>query len=267
MENLNIMAGAKPFFYPGNDTGCLVVHGLTGTPSEVRWLGQHLHAQGYTVHGPRLAGHATTFDDLSRVTWREWYFSALSGYELLRAQCQRVFVLGLSMGGVLSLTLAAREPVAGLVAMSTPNRLDDWRVRLLMPLLSRVISALPKAGDPLPIEEDPFQQEVIAEQRRRGEDPIGHPSYHDWSVCGLVELNRLLAVMRAGLPNVTAPALLIHARNDNVVPFDNLQLNFDALGSAYKQCLIIDESDHVLTEDEERDRVFQAAADFIAAHG
>lgn len=265
MEALNIIAGAKPFFYPGNETGCLVIHGLTGTPGEMRWLGQHLHAQGYTVHGPRLAGHATTSGDLSRVTWREWYFSALSGYELLRAQCRRVFVLGLSMGGALSLMLAAQEPVAGVVAMSAPNRVDDWRVRLLLPLIGLVMPTLSQ-GDTLPPEEDPFQQEVIAEQHRRGEDPIGHPSYDDWSVRGLVELNRLLAAMRAGLPHVTAPALLIHARNDNVVPFDNLQLNFDALGSTDKQCLIIDESNHVITEDKERDRVFQAASDFIAAH-
>jgi carboxylesterase len=264
MKALNIMAGAKPFFYPGNEVGCLVIHGLTGTPGEVRWLGQHLHAQGCTVHGPRLAGHATTPGDLARVTWQEWYYSALSGYELLRAQCHKVFVLGLSMGGVLSLTLAAREPVAGVVAMSTPNRIGDWRLSLLL-LLSRVIPTFPKAGA-LPPDEDPFQQEVMAEQRRRGEDPIGHPSYKAWSVRGLAELNRLLAVMRAGLPHVTAPALLIHARNDNVVPFDNLQLNFDALGSADKRCLIIDESDHVITEDKERERVFKAAADFITAH-
>ncbi len=264
MEDLSIMAGAKPFFYPGNDIGCLVIHGLTGTPHEVRWLGQHLHAQGYTVHGPRLAGHATTLTDLSPITWREWYFSALSGYELLREQCRLVFVMGLSMGGALSLTLASREPVAGVVAMSAPNRLDDWRLSLL-PILSRFIPIFPKAGR-LPLDEDPFHQIVIAEQRRRGEDPVGHPCYRNWSTRGLVEMTRMLAVMRAGLPNITAPALLIHARNDSVVPFYNVELNFDALGSADKDCLIIDESDHAITEDEGRETVFQAAADFVAAH-
>ncbi len=127
MDTIKLMKGAAPFYFPGNEIGCLVVHGFTGTPYEMRWLGQYLNQQGFTVHGPRLAGHTTTVDDMIRTTWREWYISVLAGYEMLRERCRKVFALGLSMGGALSLMLASREPVDGVVAMSSPYDFHDWR--------------------------------------------------------------------------------------------------------------------------------------------
>ena len=114
---------------PGDKTGCLLVHGWTGAPQEVRWLGQHLAAQGYTVHGVRLAGHGTTPRDMGRTHWRDWYASLLDGYYLLRQTCERVFALGLSMGAALSLLLAANEDLNGVVAMASPYRLSTLQVR------------------------------------------------------------------------------------------------------------------------------------------
>lgn len=262
MDEVKIIPGAEPFFYPGNEIGCMMVHGFTGTPWEMRWLGQHLHEQGYTVYGPRLTGHGTTTEDINAATWRDWYGDLLDAAILLRGLCRKVFVLGLSMGGILSLTFAARETVDGVVAMSTPYRIADWRVPLV-PLLGLFISAMPK-NEPPP-EDDPFQQRVMAEQRRRGEEAIGHPTYPVYPAKAIRQLLMLLEVMRSGLPRVSAPTLLMHSRSDEQVPFDNLPLHYDAIGSQDKEMLILEKSLHVITEDVEREIVFQTAADFIAA--
>lgn len=263
MDKLKLLKGGAPFYYSGNETGCLVLHGFTGAPNEVRWLGQHLNQQGYTVYGPRLAGHGTTLEDLAYVTWHEWYYDVLAGYEMLRRQCDRVFVLGLSMGGALTMTLAAREAVDGIVVMSAPHQIDDWR-KPLIPLLSIFVPTLPK--DAPPPDEDPFYQRVLEEQIARGEEPIGHPSYHGWSLRGVKQVLALLKVMRNGLPEISAPALLVHSKNDDVVSIENLQLNYNAVGSANKEMLILENSLHVITEDVERETVFKAAADFVAKH-
>ena len=107
-----IIRTAEPFFFPGEGKnariGCLVTHGFTGAPKEMRWLGEYLHRQGYTVCGVRLAGHATRPADMVRSRWQDWLLSLEDGYALLRSCTEQVCLLGLSMGGVLSLAAAAR---------------------------------------------------------------------------------------------------------------------------------------------------------------
>ncbi len=262
MDEIKLMEGAAPFFYPGNQVGCLLIHGLTGTPFEMRWLGQHLCEQGYTVHGPRLAGHGTTPADLAHATWREWYAGVLAGYQMLRAQCQKVFVMGLSMGGALALLLASREPVDGLVTMSALYRVRDWR-RPLLPLIGLFRKTFPKGYDPA--ERAIFYERVAAEQARRGEPQTGHPSYPEWVVPAMGQLMKLLDELHSGIGNVTAPALLIHSTADRTVSFENLQLIHDAIGSREKQMLVLDRCGHVVTEDIEHQTVFEAVANFVTA--
>src|SRR5438067_848466 len=108
-----IMRGAEPFYYKGDRVGCLLIHGFTGTPNELRWLGEQLAGDGRTVLGVRLAGHGTSEADMNHTRWSDWYQSALDGYRQLRAECERVIVGGLSMRGMLSALLAARRAHRG----------------------------------------------------------------------------------------------------------------------------------------------------------
>ena len=106
-----IIPTAEPFFFPGQGNnariGCLLTHGFTGTPKEMRWLGETLNQQGFTVCGIRLNGHATLLKDMVRSRWWDWLLTVEDGYNLLRSCTDQVFLLGLSMGGILSLTAAA----------------------------------------------------------------------------------------------------------------------------------------------------------------
>lgn len=264
MDTPELLEGAEPFYYHGNETGCLVVHGFTASPQEVHWLGQYLHQQGYTVHGPRLAGHGTSLQDMAGATWREWYADVLAGYALLCARCSRVFVLGLSMGGDLALMLAAREPVDGVVAMSALNRLSlGWR-RPLLWAYGSIGGTLSKHLPPP--DQDPLMLAVLAGQRARGEKPIGRVCYPRRPARSVLQLNALLRQMREGLRDVTAPVLLINSLIDDLAPYEHMQRNFDQIGSLDKQMIVLEDSDHVITQDRDRETVFKSAAEFIAAH-
>src|SRR5574341_519163 len=164
MDSPTLLNGAERFFYPGNDIGCLVLHGFTGTPGEVRWLGRHLNKQGYTFYGPRLAGHGTHVGDMAYPTWREWYLDALAGYHLLLRQCRKIFVTGLSMGGALALALASREAVDGVAGLAAFYRLPP-AVELFVPLAAILIPVWPKNSPPS--DDNPFQRPVRGEHRGR----------------------------------------------------------------------------------------------------
>jgi carboxylesterase len=246
---------AEPFFFPGSGKnakiGCLVTHGFTGAPKEMRWLGEYLNAQGYTVCGIRLNGHATKPEDMIRSRWQDWLLSVEDGYNLLRSCTDQVFLLGLSMGGALSLTMAGRLPVKGVVAMSTPCRLPRNPLLPFARLLSWIIPYVPKGkGAP---DEGWFDKAAFKQ----------HVAYPKNPVRSAGELKKLLEVMCASLPQVTCPALLIHSRDDNYVIKDSMDTIYARLGSTDKQKLWVAGGGHVITEEPTRATVFKAAADFI----
>src|ERR1700690_3229103 len=113
-----IIPTAEPFLFPGSRTGCLLIHGFTGAPKEMRTMGEYLNQQNhYSCLGVRLNGHATQPEDMIRSNWSDWTASVEDGYHLLRGACDRIYLVGLSMGGVLSLLMSTRLDVAGVVAM------------------------------------------------------------------------------------------------------------------------------------------------------
>jgi carboxylesterase len=240
---LTYASGGAPFVLPGkpgNPIGCLLIHGFTGMPQEMRPLGEYLAARGCGVVGVRLAGHGTTIEDLERTTWQDWVASAREALQEMRQRHPQVFVMGLSMGGAISFYLAAQEPVAGVVGLSTPLRLPqaDWRLRYL-----RWLKYLRRHVDKG--ESDWWDQEAAAR----------HVSYSQYPLRGVEQLARLLARLRESLPQVRVPALIIHSRHDGVVPVAHAQEMYQRLGSADKELLLIEGSGHVVTEDARREEV------------
>lgn len=256
-----ILPGAEPRFYPGGPTGCLCLHGLTASPHEVAWLAADLAGRGCTVLAPRLAGHGTDPGDLARTRWRDWYASALDGWQLLRAQCDRVVVCGLSMGALLALRLAADQPVAGVAALAAP-------FVLRRPLTLPVVAAL-KWIRPYTDQTDrtDFPERLRQEQARRGEPVLGRVRYSRWPTRAVEELLRLTAEVEASLPQVTAPVLAIYSQGDQTVAPASLDSLRRGLRRAPLETLLLQHSDHILTQDAERQTVFDRLAAFIGAHG
>ena len=245
-----LISTAEPFFFPGGSTGCLLVHGFTGTPKEMRWLGEYLAEQGHTVLGVRLSGHATQPEDMVRSRWWDWVASVEDGWSLLSKCTKQIFVIGLSMGGILALLSASYLPVAGVVAMATPHHLPpDPRLRFIKPL-SR-FQRFSGKGTP-----DWHDLEAYRE----------HVSYPADPTRAYAELRDLLVEMRARLPRVSAPALLINSRNDSTVRASagHMEKIYESLGSSIKRTMWVENSGHVITRDAARQTVFQAVAKFVS---
>jgi len=249
-----IIPTAEPFFFLGDSSkpACLLVHGFTGAPKEMRWMGEYLHQQGYTCLGPRLAGHATNVDDMLRARWTDWTASVEDGYQLLRGVTEDIFLVGLSMGGVLSLLMSTRLKVRGVIAMSAPAHLpEDYPIWLLQ-LISLFVKYRPKTN------EEPgsgwFDKTVYQD----------HIAYSQNPVRSAAELKKVILAMRAALPKVDVPVLLMHSRDETYVLPENLEEIYAGLVNASdKTKLYITGSGHVLTRDASRDQVFKSALEFI----
>lgn len=242
-----ILPGAEPFMHSGGPTGCLLIHGFTATPQEMRGLGEHLASQGYTTLGIRLAGHGTRPADLARSRWSDWLASLEDGYRILRGACDRVVLLGLSLGGALALLASRMLPSAGVVAMSTPVLQTGIFVRFATRPISLVV---------------PY----IAKRPANWRDPhaaaerVAYPCYPTRAVAEVAEVQR---VLRRQLPSIDCPVLLIHSREDSFVPPKNSLTIFEGIRSPDKELQLIDRSTHVITCDAARGQVFEAAARFV----
>lgn len=238
---------AEPFFFPGDRTGCLLIHGFTGTPKEMRWLGEYLSEQGFTVLGIRLPGHATQPDDMIRTRWWDWLAAVEDGVHLLQNYSDHVFLIGLSMGSALALTMAARMHVAGVVAMSTPYDVAaGWRKHYLRPI-SVFHPAVPK-------------HHYGITNSTSGKEQVSYSFYPTRSLAELVDL---LAEMRKSLPRIENPVLLMQGQMDQTVTTENFRVIFDALTIQEKHMVLLENSGHILPRDEDRFKVYQEITDFI----
>ena len=249
-----IIPTAEPFLFLGDRSkpACLLIHGFTGTPKEMRWMGEYLNGLGLTCLGVRLAGHSTIPEDLIASRWTDWTVSVEDAYSLLRGVADHIFFIGLSMGGVLSLLMSTRLKVRGVIAISTLYKLpDDARLRYVK-LISRFMPFIPKSN------EVPgagwFDKEAWKD----------HISYPQNPVLSIGELDKLLAEMRNALPRVNVPVLLIHSKNDKYVLPENIErIDAALINASDKTKLYLTGSGHVVTRDAEREQVFESAVEFI----
>ena len=214
-------------------------------------MGEYLQGQGFSCLGVRLTGHATRPKDMIRSRWTDWTASVEDGYHLLRGLSENIFLVGLSMGGVLSLYMSTKLDVRGVVAMSTPFELPvknpAWEIQLASYFKSYVRK----------MREDPeaawFDKEALKE----------HISYPLNPIRSAAELQNLLAKMRASLSDVRVPVLLVHSKDDQYVPPENMPRIYERLGTSDKEMLQVAGSGHVVTRDAARQQVFAAASAFI----
>ena len=245
------------FALPGTRSlGCLLVHGLTATPDEVRPLGDALAARGFPVRGVRLAGHGTDVADLAQTTWTDWFASVEEDLARLRDAVPRVAIAGMSLGALLALHAAATRPaeVAALALCGTPIRLADARVRWLpalarIPWLARRWAVIAKVNGP-----------DIADPAARA----ASLSYPALPLPAVIELLRLQATARHELPRVTQPALLLHGRHDHSAPLANLDVLRRGLASGDVEVRVLERSWHVVTLDYDREEAARLVGDFLA---
>jgi carboxylesterase len=237
----------------------LCLHGMTGTPFEVRPFAEAFGRAGFSVEAPMLAGHGATLEDLARTTWSDWLASAERALDALAARThgRPVALCGFSMGGLLALRLARLHPqrVAALVVMGTPLRLRRLQVGALRAVTRLPIDFRRWSAASLP---KPNGSDISIPELRHG-----NPGLPAFPIAALAQLFALMDVVRADLPSVRAPTLVVHARHDHVVPMDDSLELTGSLGSEIIERLWLERSFHVVGLDVDAAEVVGAATKFV----
>lgn len=230
--------------------GILLLHGFTGSRAEMEWLEDNLKAKGFTTALPLLCGHETEPEDLLRCRYQDWLAEATQAYEALEAHCDKVFLVGLSMGGALALYLAAERRIAGLVTLAAPVKLP-FRLELGARLLSRFI---------------PWQHKEAGPDIRDPQMKTKLRSYQKYPTRAAVQLFALLHQVRKKLSRVTAPILIMHSRQDHAVPAKNAERICRSIRSVNKELIFLNDSYHLIACDVEKEVVLEHILNFVSGN-
>jgi carboxylesterase len=240
----------EPFFYVGNSTGVILIHGFTGSPSELRFLGECLAAEGWTVLGVRLAGHGTTPEELAKTSWEDWVKDAEEGVNKLRQTCERVIGVGFSMGGLITLHMSSLGLLDGVITMNAPMILQDWGARLARfykPFFEYVNK--PKSH--------------LKEQESVTQGHSERFTYERVPVACIESVNQAIRQVAKELQGITVPTLLMQSRQDKTVnPVSVVRIQ-EGLTRTSPEIITFEKSGHVLPLGPERREVAVRVAGFI----
>jgi carboxylesterase len=250
--------------------GCMVMllHGLTGTPTELGYIAYHLQYRGhYPVRCPRLVNHGQPLGVLARTTWTQLYDSAREAFvearEAARAKGVPLVIGGLSLGAVLCLMLAAEFPddVGGVACLSPTLFYDGWNVpwmHKLIPLVDYTplkYFAYFREDEPFGLRDETLRGKIAAEYGKTSIHESAHSSnlgYAHFPVRLFCEMRHLIARCKRILPEVTCPVLLVQAEHDDMTSPRNSHYIFDHVGSTWRELIMLKQSYHVVTADLER---------------
>ncbi|MCA0983733.1 alpha/beta fold hydrolase [Halobacillus yeomjeoni] len=240
-DQINILSGAEPIFYEGNEIGILVIHGFTGTTQSIRPLAMAYAKAGYTVSAPRLKGHGTTVEDMESTQYQDWMASVDTAYHALKKRCDAVFVVGLSMGGTLALHAAVQFPdVLGVVPINAAIDIPT-------------MDTMAQSGDR-------FLDAVASDIKKEG---IKELAYERTPARSIRELQELMNIVKMKLSSVHVPILVFVSDEDHVVPPHNSEVIFETVFSEHKEIVHLEQSYHVATLDHDQDMIVERTLEFF----
>jgi carboxylesterase len=241
-----VVPEVEAFTFKGGPTGVLLLHGFTGNPSSLRPLGEALAGRGHSVSCPRYPGHGTRWEDLADTTWQDWEAEAIRAMEDLAGRCDLVVACGLSVGGAMALYLGARrqEALRGVVAINPYVR--NWRIAFA-PLVRPLHPSVKGVGDDI---KKPGRTEI---------------PYDRIPVAAIVQLNRFLRIVRSELTSMRLPLLVFRSAEDHVVPRGNAEYLLRRVGSELRELILLPNSYHVATLDNDADTIIEQTHRFIEA--
>lgn len=239
----------QPFTAEGGRVGVLFLHGFTSNPSSLRAWAEAVAQAGYAVSLPRLPGHGTSWQELARTSWADWYAAADRSLTELRARCDQVFVASLSMGGALSLLLAEQrtDDVAGLVLVNPALHAASP----LAPFAGLLRMVVPSVGS--------IGSDILLEGAEES-------SYDRTPVAAVDELNKLWRQVKLNLDLVTCPLAIFRSSVDHVVPPASVALIRRQTSSLEISETVLENSWHVATLDHDAPVIIDGTLDFLAAH-
>ncbi|MBF0537725.1 MAG: alpha/beta fold hydrolase [Nitrospirae bacterium] len=254
----------------GGQHAVLLIHGLTGSPFELKPLARRLHKDGFTVKAPCLAGHGSSISELRTTTWHDWYTTVHTTFLQLKRDYRSVSVSGLCMGALLALFLSYKESaaVSSISVLSTTLFYDGWSLpwyRFLLP-----ISYYPpikyfysyEERTPYGIKDERMRRHIeIAIKEKKDSLAYSHfPSKN------LHELFKLIRTVKKVLYKIPTPTLILHALDDDIASTKNADYIERNIGASTVRKVLIEDTYHMLTLDRQKDLVAQEIIDFFKTH-
>lgn len=256
-------------FHAGGRVGFLLVHGLGGTPVEMRFVAQGLARAGFTVSCCQLAGHCAGVEDLRTSTWRDWYASVEAAHDRLKERCDIVIAGGLSMGSILALHLAQNRPndVHGLALYAPTLWMNGWSMpwyarilRWVRPTPLRLEINLPE-HEPYGIKDERIRSFVV--QSMLGGDSADAGVFST-PLRSFAQFNCLIDAVKPALPSLKMPTLIVHPREDDIADIDNAVYLQRKLGGLVDM-VVLDDSYHIITLDRQRHVVVDKSVTFASS--
>jgi carboxylesterase len=250
MSLMPVMPGAEAFACDGGPTGVLLCHGFTGSPQSLRPWASYLADAGLAVSLPRLPGHGTTWQEMARTRWEDWFAEVNRAFDDLQSRCDDVFVMGLSMGGCLALRLAELRGAAirGLVLVNPSLTADNRFLFLIIPVVKLVVPAVKGIGSDI---------------KKPGVTEAG---YDRTPVKAAASLPGLWRTTEQHLSDVTQPVLVYHSTTDHVVGPASLSLLTRVLPASQVEVRELADSYHVATLDYDAEAIFAGSLEFVRVH-
>ena len=242
---------SQPLFHKGSEIGCITLHGIGGTPANVRVVADALIAKGYTVISPMIPGHGETVRAQNASTGAQWLAAIRTAYQKLKDEgCTKIFALGLSLGGSLCGLLAEEAPLDGLVLICTPIRMKRYlrAARAMSPIIPVVGYPESRGGKPA------WGDNLYAQM------------YGGFSTRKLVDLARLARKLQKNLDKIECPTLIVSAGQDDKVDPKSIEIFCSGAVNAPSVDLAeFDHSPHGCTYGSEREEVAARCAAFVAS--
>lgn len=253
-------------FFEGGKTGILLIHGLGGTPAELKMVAAGLQKQGFTVSCCELAGHCGTEEDLIKTGWHDWAASVDRALDDLSGKCGIVLAGGLSMGAILALYAAAKRPekISGLLLYAPTLWYDGFSVPWYAFLLKWFINTPPgqryrfREREPYGIKDERIRKLIM---RAMGQGKSSEAGLASTPSQSLQQLWELVDIVKPQLPGIKTPALIVHAREDDISDLSNTIYLQRKLGGLV-DTLVLDDSYHIVTIDRQRSLVVDRSAAF-----
>jgi len=245
-----ILPGADSYFLKEGKTACILTHGFSCNPEEMRFLADYLAENGYSAYGVRLSGHGTEPKDLANVTWQDWVSDLKKAYKEVKKKCDKVFLIGQSLGGMLSLTSAGVLAVDGVVAISTPylrytnkDLLSHIFLDWTRPMIHKVgVKEHPKWGI------------------RREAD---YPAYAAYPQQVFRQIYALSIAVKDALPFVKAPVMVMQSKADATIPADSSSRFERRLKNTQVETVLLEKYGHGITMDPKREEAFKIIVEFL----
>ena len=221
-------------FNTSSRNGIYLIHGFTNTTYEVKVLAKYLSEQGYHTVAENLPGHGTTAEECNRVKYSDWITFTQQGLAKLASTCDKIHIIGVSMGALLALHLSTIFPVNSIVVAAPVFQFNsEFKVRILVPLFNYLIPLTEKGSQYPNPEEMTF---------------YGYTHYPNTA---LNELRKLTNTVHKKLPDVQCPVLMLFSKNDATCVMNNYDILDNAITPNIKESLILDKISHVMLDDQE----------------